>query len=231
MKSNIFLFGYGRLGHTIVEVLKDTSFHFQVIESSSSRYDQAQENGYDTIYLDITKDEELEMLAVKAEDYLICVMDDEHLNVFLILSLRALFPKTTILAISTSIHATQKMKMAGATKVIDLYQVSANRIHNILKKPVATKLLDDFLIREDGISFKEMVIPVHSYLVGKLVNNIDFQQHGLIVIGFINMSYSRKFIFITSGLNHQLNPGDMIVCIGEYEKLKAFEQYIKRSQK
>ncbi|KIM07357.1 MAG: hypothetical protein KU29_06880, partial [Sulfurovum sp. FS06-10] len=57
--------------------------------------------GYlDVTFLDITDDVLLESLNVNEEDYLICVMDNHHLNVFLTLSLHNIFPKTMIVVLS-----------------------------------------------------------------------------------------------------------------------------------
>jgi len=231
MKKNAFIFGYGKKGRAIAHGLKDEDLRLYVIESLEANYQQAKEDGYlDLLLIDMTKDEDLERLDVMEDDYIICVMDDEHLNVFLTLSLHALYPTTTILGISDSIHVSQKLKMAGATKVIDMYQMSANRVHNILTKPIATKLLEEFIIRDDGISLQEIRIPENSYLNGMSVDEVDFQAFGVIMIGMIDVELSHKFIFITTGVNHKLDSGDILVCIGEKKDLKKFERYIARSK-
>lgn len=231
MSPQIFLFGYGKVGRTIAQSLREESFRMHILESAPAPVVQAKEDGFvDVMQIDMTKDEELEKLDVKTQDYMVCVMDDTHLNVFLILSLRSLFPDTTILAISDSIHTTHKLKMAGADKVIDLYYVSAQRIHSILKKPVATKLLDGFISQGGGISFKEMTIPENSSLNGKMVDEIDFRAHKVLLVGLIDMELSHKFIFVTSGINHKLDSGDVIVCIGEKSDLESFEDSISRNE-
>jgi len=231
VKKNAFLFGYGSEGRALAEGLKGEDLHLHVIESSEENYLKAKEDGYmDVMLVDVARDEDFERLDVAEDDYIICVMKDEHLNVFLTLSLHALFPRTTIVAISDSIHTSQKLKMAGATKVIDLYQVSANRIHNILGKPVATKLLDGFISRDDGISLQEMEIPENSYLDGMIVDDVDFQAFGVLLVGMIDAELSHKFIFITTGVNHKLDSGDTLVCIGEKKDLIKFERHIARSE-
>jgi len=35
------------------------------------------------------------------------------------------------------------------------------------------------------------------------------------------------FVFITAGINHKIDAGDTIVCMGDKEKLEAFEEEIK----
>ena len=229
MKKEAFLFGYGNQGSSLAKGLKKEHFRLHIIEATVEYYERAKEDGFlDVMLLDVTKDSELERLQIEEESYIVCVMEDEHLNVFLTLSLRALFPHTTIVAISDSIHTTQKLKMAGASRVIDLYQVSANRIHNILKKPVATKLLDSFVSDAYAISFREICIPPNSYLDGMMVDDVNFSSHGVLLVGMIDVELSHKFIFITSGIDHKLDAGDTIVCIGYNEDLDLFEEKIKK---
>jgi voltage-gated potassium channel len=231
MKKSAFVFGYGGRGSSFSKGLKKDDFHLYIIENSKDGCQKAKEDGYeDVIFVDITKDEELEKLAITEESYIVCVMEDEHLNVFLTLSLRALFPHSTIVAISDSIHVTQKLKMAGASKVIDLYQVSANRIHNILRKPIATKLLDSFVSDGYVISFREMLIPPNSYLDGMMVDDVNFSTQGVLLIGMIDIELSHKFIFITSGIEHKLDSGDTIVCIGYDHDLDSFEKMMKKEK-
>ncbi len=191
-------------------------------------FEQAKIAGYlDVILLDITDDVLLESLNVNEEDYLICVMENHHLNVFLTLSLHNIFPKTMIVALSDSIHTTQKLKMAGASKIIDVYHVSANRVHTILHKPATTKLVERLLSSEEAFSFREMTIPPNSCLDGVMVDDFDFREHKIILVGMIDKRLSDQFIFITSGLEHQFDVHDTIVCIGYNDDLEKFEAYIQ----
>ncbi|MBW1635661.1 MAG: TrkA family potassium uptake protein [Deltaproteobacteria bacterium] len=228
MKKQAFLFGYGLKGRSLAKGLKEEQFRLKIIEADVLLQQKAIDEGYlDVKLMDVTQDSALERLEIDEESYIICVMEDEHLNVFLTLSLRSLFPNTTIVAISDSIYTTQKLNMAGATKVIDLYQVSANRIHNILRRPVATKLLDSFVSDACEISFREMTITEASPLDGKMIEDIDFAKEGVLLLGMIDVELSHKFIFITSGINHKLDAGDTIVCMGYNQDLDYFEKKMK----
>ena len=230
--KNILLFGYGNHGKFIARGLKEDGFDVKIVESDEVFYKQAQNDGFkDAVYADVTKDDVLKALKPKKYAKLVCVMDDEHLNVFLTLSLHSLFTESYILSISDSIHTTKKLKMAGATKVIDLYEVSANKIHNILKRPVATKLLEGFVSESDGIGFKEMIIPKDSFLIGMTTDEIDFSPYGVLLVGMIDEELGHAFIFITAGINHNLDHNDTIVCIGPRDKLNAFSKEIKNRER
>jgi voltage-gated potassium channel len=230
-KQKILLFGYGNHGKYIAKGLVDDGFEVQIVESSETFYQNAIEDGFSqTSKIDVTKDELLTALKPETYTQLVCVMDDEHLNVFLTLSLRSLFKTSYILAISDSIHTTKKLQMAGANKVIDLYEVSANKIHNILNRPIATQLLEEFVVHKNGIGFKELLIPPHSFLNGLMTDDIDLSGHGVLLVGLIDEERGHHFEFITAGINHKLDSGDTLVCIGEEEKLKAFERHIKKKE-
>jgi len=231
LNKTILLFGYGNHGRFIAKGLFDDGFIVKVVESNETFYHEALEDGHqDTVMIDVTKDEALQALHPETYTKLVCVMDDEHLNVFLTLSLRSLFKESYILSISDSIHTTQKLQMAGANKVIDLYEVSANKIHNILNRPIATQLLEEFVVHKNSIGFKEMVVPEGSFLESIMTDDIDFSPFGVLLVGMIDEELGHSFIFITAGVNHKIDFGDTIVCIGENDKLDLFEILIKNKE-
>ncbi len=231
MHKSILLFGYGMHGKYIAQGLKNDGFNVQVVECNEDFHTQALEDGFDkALKVDVTKDEDLETLNPQSYDQLVCVMDDEHLNVFLTLSLRSLFKESYILSISDSIHTTKKLQMAGANKVIDMYEVSANKIHNILNRPVATQLLEEFVVHKNGIGFREYIIPKNSFLDGLMTDDIDLSEYGVLLVGMIDEELGHHFIFITAGVNHKLDSGDTIVCVGKYEELEAFGKRIKEKE-
>ena len=229
--QRVILFGYGKFGQSVADTLLESDVSVTLVESDDDRYRRALKRSFArTIHLDVTDDEALATLPVGLGDQLVCVMDDDHLNVFLVLSLRALFPGNKILALSDSIHASRKLKRAGADQVIDLYSISANRIHNILSKPIATKFLEGFLDVNHEYSFKEIVIPEGSFLHGRTLEEVDFRRYGVIFIGMIDVELGNSFIFVTTGLKHKLDAGDIIVCIGHDDDLNRFEDFIKESE-
>jgi len=231
MDRQAFLFGYGNQGRSLAKNLRTDKFKLHIIESTPEYYEKAKGDKFlDVVLVDVTSDVQLEALHIDDDSYIICVMEDEHLNVFLTLSLRSLYPKATIVAISDSIYTTQKLKMAGANKIIDIYKVSAYRIHNMLVRPVATKLLDSFISDGSTISFREMLIPEGSFLDGKMIDEIHFGEYGILLVGMLDVELSNKFIFVTSGIDHKLDSGDTIVCMGYNDDLEKFSTLIQREE-
>jgi len=229
IKRRAFMFGYSKSSSFVAKTLSsEEEFHLTLILSKEEAFNKALEDGYaDVRKIDITDDDTLKSLNVGEEDYLVCVLEDKHLNVFLTLSLHSLFPKTVIIALSDSFHTTQKLKMAGARRIIDLYQVSANRLHNILHKPVTTKLVDRLLSPDEDFSFREIVIPEKSVIDKVMVDDFDFEKHAVIMVGMIDRRLTNKFLFVTAGVENRFDSGDTIVCIGYNDDLEKFEAYVK----
>jgi len=229
MTKRVYLFGYGRHGRQIASGLHESGFSLHILETDDERIARAKEDGYIKVdRVDVTSDEQLAELGIGVDDLIVCVMDDEHLNVFLTLSLRQLLPEVMIYAISDSIHTTEKLEMAGASKVIDLYFVSATRIHNFLHKPVTTHLLSGILGDKHDISFREFLIPPGSFLHGRNTDEIDFGRFNLLFLGLIDVELGNELIFVTEGFNHKLDSGDTLVFMGKDEDLDRFEEIIKR---
>ena len=228
--KNILVFGYGAHGRHIAKGLLEDGYLLKIVEEKEENYKRAIEDGFtESVLIDMSSDESLLELDPQSYDQVVCIMDDEHYNVFITLSLSSLFPELSIVAISDSIHTSSKLKLAGAAKVIDLYEVSANRIHNILNRPVATQLLKDFVMSKTGISFMEMEVPKGSFLHGRKIDDVDFSCYDVLLVGLVDTSVNvHSFEFVTAGHEHTLESGDIIVCMGEVEKLRNFKKLLQK---
>jgi len=228
-KKQAWIFGYNKQSKSIAASLVAENFIITIIENDEKKFQDALSDGYkNSVLIDVTEDLELEKLDIKQNDWILCLMQDEHLNVFLTLSLRSYCTCNKIVAISHSIYSTQKLKMAGANEVIDIYQVSANRIHSIFEKPIVTKLMDNFISTTHEISFKEFTIPKNSFLDGMVIDEVDFDKFGVIFTGMIDKELGNEFIFAATNINHKLDSEDIIICIGKDEDLAKFEKYLHK---
>jgi voltage-gated potassium channel len=225
----VHIFGYGRHGKLIAKGLQDSGYMLHILESEDTKIENARKDGYVNVdIIDMENDEQLGGLDIESEDLIVCVMDDEHFNVFLTLSLRQVHPNIKIFAISDSIHTAEKLMMAGATQVIDLYQVSAMRIHNYLNKPVITHLFAGFLGDGYDISFREFVIPEGSFLHGRKSDEIDFNIFNILLIGIIDKEMGDNILFVSDGVRRRLDSEDVLLCMGKDIDLDRFADTIKK---
>ena len=222
--KNVIIFGYGKFGNSIAKSIKEENdTNVLVVVNSDNEYDLAVMEGMDVRKFNVESDASIEKLNIEEDTNLICAMDNNHENLFLALTLRGLYGQNYIIAISDSIHLTDKFRMAGVNKVIDIYTVSGNMINNILRIPIATKFLQGFMNRSHDYKFREVIIKDGSKLNGVMLDTIDFNKYNIVFIGMIDKEMGNQFIFSTVGYNHKIDSGDILVCIGKDEDVNRFE--------
>ena len=221
--KDVVVFGYGKFGKSIANsIKKEGNTNLLIAVNRDDEFELANLDGFKVIKFNLESDASIENLDIKDGVSLICAMDNNHENLFLALTLREMYKNHYILSISDSIHLTDKFKMAGVNRVIDIYSVSGNMILNILNIPVATKFLQGFINKTHDYIFKEIEIKKGSPLHEKMLDSIDFEKYNIIFIGMIDRERGNQFLFSTVGINHKIDEGDILVCIGKEEDLNRF---------
>ena len=221
--KNVIIFGYGKFGNSIANsIKKEKNANLLVAVNSEDEFNLAYVDGIKVVKFNIESDTSILNLGIDEDTILVCAIDDNRQNLFLSLTLRGLFKNSYIIAVSDSTNLTNKLKMAGVNRVIDIYTISGKIISNILKIPVATKFLQGFINRSHNYHFKEIKIKENSKVVGKYLNEIEFNRFNIIFIGMINRDKGNQFIFTTVSRNYKLDKDDIIVCIGTEENLLNF---------
>ena len=222
-KKNVLIFGYGRFGGSVAKSIKEYGAIVKVAVNSKEEYKKAIDEKVDVELFNLENDKSIEKLEIDEEIVLICAMDNNHENLFLSLSLRDLYPKVYIVSISDSIHVTDKLRMTGVNRVIDIYSISGNILKNILTIPVATKFLQGFINKSHDYIFKEIKICENSPLNGKKLSEIDFNKYNIIFIGMIDEELGNQFVFNTVGFDHKIDTKDTIVCVGKEQDIYRFK--------
>jgi voltage-gated potassium channel len=221
-RREIILFGYGKLGHRVYEMLSTYFTKITVVEQAEALTQDAKDHGIvKSFTVNFKHDQELIDLGLEGK-ILFCAMDEMAMNIFLVLSLKSMTKNATIISISTSAENTRKLKFIGADKVIDIYEASANRIADIITRPAVTRVLDEIIFVDNGISLEEIEIPPNSFLEGKYVHDIDFKAMDLILVGITDKEMGDDFIFVSRGIDHKFDAGDILVLLGESHALDAF---------
>jgi voltage-gated potassium channel len=148
--------------------------------------------------------------------------------VFLTLSARALDPDLNIIAIVYSPESAQKLRAAGANKIIDPYEICARKIHDLLKRPEITDVFDHAVFGRHDLNLAEVVIPVDSDLMGQCVSQLQLSsQYNLILIGIVNHDRSQDLRFVVEDTNCRLTEGDILVILGPEGEIRAFKKDVE----
>lgn len=226
-KKDIVLFGYGNFGKQLYKNLANLGHNIKVVSTEQQFVENGIADKVDITKISIKKNEDILSLGIdEHNDLLYCAMNQTANNLFLVLTLRALFPHANIIAISNSSENTRKLKYAGANSIIDLYESTSRRVVNILTKPAVTKALDEIIYKQNNLKIAEIELPQESIYNGQLVSEIMFKAMGIILIAIIDKELGNELLFIDHRLDHKLDSGDVLVVVGLSENITRFRQRV-----
>ncbi len=222
---DVIIFGYGKFGKPIAHAIKKGEFaKMRVAVATNGEFELANLEGMSVLFFNLESDNSIVQLDIKKETKLICTLDDSRENLYLALSLRELYKENHIIAVSDSNHLAQKLRLAGVNRVIDIYNMSANMLMNILDKPVATKFLQGFIDKSHDYIFAEITIGAKSVLINQYLDMIDFKNYNLVFIGMVDIEQGKQFYFGSIGVSHKITEGDVLVFVGKEEDVAEFKK-------
>lgn len=226
--KNILVFGYNRLSVEAMKRLDSDSHHLLVVDQDQQRAALAAENGYATADIDFRFDEDLKAIGLgKHIDTIFCFLPEDSENVFLTISARAIDPALQIISIVEEPDAVDKLIAAGANKVIDPYQICGRKIHELIKKPDITNIIDQTVFGRHDLHMAEVVIPDKSPLENTYSSQLKLNKdHDLVLIGVVDKELGEDLHFAIGKQNHRLNAGDILVVLGPSREIRAFKKEV-----
>ena len=218
----IAIFGFDDFWEQVAKFLNKKDIVVVVLDEKEEA--KAREKLYDVIKINNIDDDEI--AKIEEFDIAIAVLHDEDKNLFLCLTLKDLFPERKIIAKVADKDNEYKYKLAGVTKLINPYEVTANRIMTILKKPLTLKVIEEIIFQDNKLSFAEITIPDNSFLDGKYIKDIfkDISSlYNLLIIGIVDKELSENVQFVTKGYNHKIDSGDILIVVGDVEEIERFK--------
>lgn len=224
----IVVFGYNRLSFEAIARLDQDLYNIIVVETDPSLLLLAEENGFNVISVDFRSDENLKSLGIgKDIDTIFCFLPEDSANVFLTLSARAIDENLNIIAIVEAPHSAEKLIAAGANKIIDPYEICGQRIHQLIKKPDITNIIQHTVFGRHDLHVAEVVIPEKSTLENTYTSELTLtEQYNLVLIGIIDKELGEELHFSIGEKDHKLDANDILVVLGSSREIKAFKKEV-----
>jgi len=226
--KKIVVFGYNTLSYEAVSRLDQKSHDVLIIETDPALKKSAEDKGFKTQNLDFRSDDDLKSIGIgQSIDVIFCFLLEDSSNVFLTLSARAIDKDVDIIAIAGSAQSAEKLIAAGANKIIDPYQICGQKIHELIKKPDITNIIDHTVFGRDDLHIAEVIIPVGSYLENTYSSTLSLnEQFNLVLIGIVDKELDDNLHFAIGEKDHKLDAGDIIVVLGPSREVNAFKKEV-----
>ena len=181
--------------------------------------------GFVTRELDLKIDENLKKIGLKDSlKTLFCMDINYNNNLFVTLSARNIDKNLSIISLVSSYHEESKMRLAGASYVVNPYDLGSHRIFRLINKPRVFDLLDSMIFENIEYKIDEIKVPKSSSLIGIEFQKLSIEKdYDLLLIG---VESSNKFHYNTHKVYRKIKEGDIFVVAGKIEHIKKFQEGI-----
>lgn len=226
LENHLIVCGFGRFGRIAAEELHHKGLPFVVVEQDPVRVKQAQEHGYLTIEADATEEESLTRAGIERSRAVLTTLATDASNVYVSLTVKQMATRTRIIALAHEPHerAADKLHAAGADEVISPYQLGGAWMAQAATSPTVA----DFLKLATGANpvnfyMDEQKISDSSDLCGKTIRETPIRsEFGVIVVG---VRRADGKLVTNPSPDLILAPGDVLVSLGEQEKLSELRSH------
>ncbi|MBI1283207.1 MAG: TrkA family potassium uptake protein [Thiobacillus sp.] len=231
MNPTIALFGCNPLAMEVARRLSMGHTRFIMVDNETALVDTANKEGLDALQLDYTDDDALRSVGIGSHiEGVFCLFTEDSENVFLAISARALDPKLRIVAVCQAPDAAPKLLAAGADKVVDPYEISGARVHDLIQRPEVVELLEQTLFGRQDLNVAEITIPQGTWLHGIHLSILrKVMTQNLLLLGMVDLERGNELILSTRGIDHKLDYGDVLVVIGARSEIDAFRALVERA--
>ena len=229
MTPRYALFGCDPLAIEVAWRLSLARLPFVMLDSDARRVEDARQEGLVAERIDYTDDDALRGVGIGSHiEGVFCLLGEDSENVFLAISARALDPALRIVAACQAPEASARLLAAGADKVVDPYEISGARVHELIERPEVVELMEHTVFGLQDLNIAEVTIPSGSWVHGVRLSELRrHMKQNVILLGVVDLERGKDLIFSTRGIDHNLDPNDVLVVIGPSGDVNNFRAMIE----
>lgn len=225
LKDHIIVCGAGRVGGHVASILKAEKTSYVLVDHDAEVVSQRESEGELIILGDATQDEVLYVLGLMRARGVVCALAEDAYNLYVTLTARSANPDLKIVARAERTETVDKLKKAGANKVITPTLIAGTQMAMAMLKPLAVDLIDTlYTPHRKEVVLEEYSVDAGSPLIDQEVKDVFVNIPQVTIVAII-----RNDEFITQVRGSQsLLVHDTLVLLGAKKDLEQFESLIGR---
>jgi K+:H+ antiporter subunit KhtU len=204
LEDHYIVCAYGRVGRAAARELEAESVPFVVVEPREDVEPRMRSDRVLYLRGDPTSEPILQRAGIERARGLVCAVDSDATNVFITLTARSLNPDIYIVARASEAETPERLRRAGANRVISPYRSSGQRMAHLVLRP---RVVDSLELL--GKRLEEVVIESGSTLIGRTLADACGGAVPLVIYG------SDGETTMHPGLDEVVRSGDRILVWGE----------------
>lgn len=222
LQNHIIVCGCGRVGLQVVHELQEKKIPFVVVDKDESILEKEK-----LLYIhgDATEDQVLHHAGISKAAGLVAIVANDAENVFITLTARGLNDAIKIVARAEKPETEDKLKRAGANKVINPSSMAGIHIAKGIANPLTVHYIDTVLYGvEQSFIIEEIAVGRGSILASKSLLESDVRnQFDVTILAILR---NGNVIHNPTG-QEKLQEHDMIIVFGSVENLGQFEKELQ----
>ena len=223
MQNHFILCGYGRVGREIAHAFRDGQTPFVVIDINEESLKRAAAEQCTVVHGDAAESDTLRSAGVDRARGLVAAIDSDEKNIYVTLSARVLNPQLFIIARANWENAEEKLRLAGANRIISPYTIGGRRMASLAVRPTAIEFVDTVLsARNAELMLEDFAVTNGSQSRGKTLNDLIPDSTSMIVLA---LKRDGRMTLRPPG-ETRLEQGDEIVVAGSPDDMRSLEAFI-----
>ncbi|MGD0298837.1 MAG: potassium channel protein [Bryobacteraceae bacterium] len=229
LQGHYIVCGFGRVGRGAALELQRAGAPFLVVDRNEDKVEWAMKLGMLAVLADATDDQTLADAGLQRAKGLIATLQSDADNLFVILSAKALKPTLLVSARIASEQSEKKMRLAGADYVFAPYDMTGNRMAQVMLKPHVSQFID-FTTKGMGldVGIEQVRVPATSELASKTLQQMQIRRELGVIILAIRKSDGR--MLFNPPAEAEIEGGDFLIAMGESANLHKLEQMLTEVQ-
>jgi len=226
LHDHIIICGLGRVGQQVMEQLQREGVSIVVIDIDTTLFDELDKKGILHIEGDATEDQTLYHAGIERAAGLVATLPLDANNVFISLTAKGINPSIHIVGRAERPASEEKLRRAGADKVINPASISGKRMALSILKPLSVEYVDTIFDNEhDEYRIEEIRIESGSLLTNRSLKKSRIRE----VYGVTVVAIKRGHQIINNpSADFVLQQNDEIIVFGTRDQLTQFEQTTKK---
>ncbi|MGZ4802786.1 MAG: potassium channel family protein [Acidimicrobiia bacterium] len=224
LHDHVIICGWGRVGHAIAGEVAAAGRELVIVELDETILEGV---SHPVVVGDATEDAVLRAAGIERAAALVAAVEGDAANSFITLSARALKPDLFIVARARSQDSGEKLRRAGADRVVNPQSIGGARMAAFVLRPHVAEFLD-VVMRERTLEFRfeELPVTAGSPIAGRSLQESKMREHtGALVLALRDEDGT---FHTNPPPDTEIRSGQVIIAIGTQEELDTLVAFVER---
>jgi voltage-gated potassium channel len=224
LHDHVIVCGWGRVGRSIAGEVAAAGRGLVIVELDDAILDGV---SHRVVVGDATEDAVLRAAGIDRAAALVAAVEGDAANSFITLSARALRPDLFIVARARSQNSGEKLRRAGADRVVNPQSIGGARMAAFVLRPHVAEFLD-VVMRERALEFRLEEVPVTagSPIAGQSLRDTKIRDHtGALVLALRDEDGT---FHTNPPPDTEIRSGQVIIAIGTQDELDTLVEFAER---